>query len=109
MGCFRLHWKFGELKPRLYSHQSAVHTPEIGIHWHLMGLCQNVMIFWHTREHHTGHLYCGKKGLREEKKQVVQIQIVVLNILYHYLVVLNVKIRIRFFGHLRALGTVRIS
>ena len=28
--------------------------------------------------------------------------------LYHYLVVLNVKIRIRFFGHLRALGTVRI-
>ena len=32
----------------------------------------------------------------------------VQNILYHYLVVLNVKIRIRFFGHLRALGTVRI-
>ena len=43
------------------------------------------------------------------KKWVVQIQIVVLNILYHYLVVLNVKIRNRFLGTLPALGTVRRS
>ena len=36
-------------------------------------------------------------------------QIMVQNILYHYLVVLNVKIRNRFLGTLPALGTVRIS
>ena len=39
---------------------------EIDIHWHLMGLCQNVMIFWHTREHHTEHMYCEKKFARKK-------------------------------------------
>ena len=50
-----------------------------------------------------------KQSQKLKKKQVVQIQIVVLNILYQYLVVLNVKIRNRFLGTLPALGTVRRS
>ena len=49
-----------------------------------------------------------EKKMRE-KKRVVQIQILVQNILYHYLVVLNVKIRNRFLGTLPALATVRGS
>ena len=73
-----------------------------------MGLCWTFMIFWHTREHPTGHLIAGKNNCAK-KKQVVQIQIVVQNILYHYLVVLNVKIRNSFLGTLPALGTVRRS
>ena len=49
-----------------------------------------------------------EKKMRE-KKRVVQIQIVVQNILYHYLVVLNIKTRNWFLGTLPALGTVRRS
>ena len=90
------------------SYQSAVHTTEIGIDWHCMGLCQNVMIFWHMREHPMGHLIAGKQNCAK-KKLVVQSQILVQNILYHYLVVLNIKIRNCFLGTLPALGTVRGS
>ena len=67
-------------------------TVDIGWSWRWISLGQTFVIFWHTREHPTGYLITGKKQLRE-KKRVVQIPIVVQNILYHYLVVLNIKIR----------------
>ena len=50
----------------------------------------------------------AKNKFARKKPSGTKIQIMVQNILYHYLVVLNVKIRIRFFGHVRALGTVCI-
>ena len=31
-----------------------------GIGWRLIGLCQNLMILWHVREHQAEHLYCKK-------------------------------------------------
>ena len=52
-----------KISQKTNSHQSAVHTPEIGIHWHLMGLCRNVMIFWHTREHPYGTPVLLKKKI----------------------------------------------
>ena len=50
----------------------------------------------------------AKNKFARKKTSGTKFQIMVQNILYHYLVVLNVKIRNSFFGHLRALGTVRI-
>ena len=49
------------------THFSAVHTTEISIDWHLMGLCRNFMIFWRTREHPTAHLYSAKKKSEKQK------------------------------------------
>ena len=81
---------------------------DIGWSWRWISLGQTFMIFWHMREHPTGHLIAEKNNCAK-KKQVVQIQIVVQNIMYHYLVVLHVKIRNSFLGTLPALGTVRRS
>ena len=80
-------------------------------HFVLVGVSSGyVTILWYFGKWESiGCSTCTAKN-KFARKQIsgTKIQIMVQNILYHYLVVLNVKIRIRFFGHLRAWGTVRI-
>ena len=42
-------------------------TVDIGWSWHWISLGQTFMIFWHMREHPTGHLYSEKKISETEK------------------------------------------
>ena len=103
MGCFRLLWKFGELKPSQYSTKTKLVF--IGIWWVYVGM----LWYFGTRENTVRDTCTAGKKVCAKTISGTKIQIMVQNILYHYLVVLNVKIRNRFLGTLPALGTIRRS